>query len=896
MRHWLMTAALLLCSITARAEAIQIDGIWYNLTAETYQAEVTSATDGTKYTGAVDIPASVMYADEEYSVTSIGSKAFYYCYNLTSITIPESVTKIGERAFADCGYLSTLVIPQSVTSIGSHAFYYCNAEKLTVNCNIPSGTSNYEGGFYYGKFVEVIIGDNVSSIGDYAFEDCRDLKSITIPESVTEIKSYAFYNCYSLTSITIPKNVAKIGEGAFVRCSGLTSIVVAEENTKYDSRNNCNAIIVTRTNALITGCNTTTIPEGVTSIGASAFANCRSLTTVVIPNGVTSIGDGAFSDCIFTSMVIPQSVTSIGGGAFRFSKGKLNVNCNIPSVSSETSSAFYNSGISEIVFGDNVTSIGNYAFANCTSLTSVIISESVTSMGKGAFKDCLKLASITIPENSKLTSIGEGAFNDCRELISITIPKGITSIGSETFEYCYNLASITLPDNMTDIGNYAFVDCRSLTSITIPESVASIGTDAFNGCSGLTFINIPKKVTAISHRTFYRCSSLTSINIHEGVTSIGNSSFKDCDNLTTVTLPNTLKQIYPSAFANCAELLDIYCNAESVPNTTADAFNGSYPEYVTLHVPAKAMVSYKATAPWSNFGEIVSLTNELITGITLNQNAVTLVEGEQLQLIATITPDYATDPSVTWSSSDENVAIVDANGIVTAIASGTAIITATANDGSNVSASSEVTVERLTHVSLTVSQYGSGTYSSEYALDFSEVKGLKAYAASAYNSHTGVVTLLRLKTTKPSEGIFVKGEPGTYKIPIIEESADNTLNMLVGTLTETIVNTLSNDGLYTNYKYTIKEGDTEPMFYQFADGSTQDAGRAYLQIPTAWLTSSEAKSISYRFDDGETTDIEDNSNLEIRNSELEFYDLMGRRVENPVKNGIYIVNGEKIVY
>ena len=131
-----MTAALLLCSITARAEAVQIDGIWYNLTAETYQAEVTSATDGTKYTGAVDIPTSVMYADEEYSVTSIGSKAFYYCYNLTSITIPESVTKIGERAFADCGYLSTLVIPQSVTSIGSHAFYYCNAEKLTVNCNI----------------------------------------------------------------------------------------------------------------------------------------------------------------------------------------------------------------------------------------------------------------------------------------------------------------------------------------------------------------------------------------------------------------------------------------------------------------------------------------------------------------------------------------------------------------------------------------------------------------------------------------------------------------------------------------------------------------------------------------------------------------------------------------
>ena len=403
-------------------------------------------------------------------------------------------------------------------------------------------------------------------------------------------------------------------------------------------------------------------------------------------------------------------------------------------------------------------------------------------------------------------------------------------------------------------------------------------------------------MTVIPHRIFNGCNNLTSINIHEGVTSVGNSSFRNCSNLTTVTLPSTLKQIYSSAFANCSELLDVYCNAGNVPTTVTDVFNGSYPEYVTLHVPASAIAGYKATAPWSNFGEIVSLTNELVTQITLSQNAATLTEGEQWQLTATITPDYATDPSVTWNSSNEDVAIVDVDGVVTAIASGTAIITATANDGSGVSASCEVTVEKLTHVSLTINQYGSGTYCSKYALDFSAVEGLKAYSASAYNTQTGVVTLLRVKTTKAGEGIFVKGEAGEYKIPIIEESADNTLNMLVGTLTETTVNNCSDDGLYTNYKYTIKEGDDEPMFYQFTDGSTQGAGKAYLQIPTAWLASSEAKSISYRFDDGETTDIEEEV-LSVSDSQYSIvYDLYGRRVANPVKGSVYIVNGKKVVY
>ena len=234
---------------------------------------------------------------------------------------------------------------------------------------------------------------------------------------------------------------------------------------------------------------------------------------------------------------------------------------------------------------------------------------------------------------------------------------------------------------------------------------------------------------------------------------------------------------------------------------------------------------------------------------------------------------------------------------------GTATITATANDGSGVSASCEVTVKAPldeeetmpmpSEVNITINEHGSGTYCSEYALDFSQVEGIKAYAATGYNNVTGVVTLTRVMTTQPGEGLFLKGESGQeYDVPVIEASADYTTNLLVGTLTETKVN--GTDGAYANFKYTIKDGETAPMFYQFADGSTMGAGKAYLQIPTAWLPTGETRSIGLRFDEGEgTTDIE---NAEIINHKSEItYDLMGRRVVQPVKGGIYIVNGKKVI-
>ena len=198
-----------------------------------------------------------------------------------------------------------------------------------------------------------------------------------------------------------------------------------------------------------------------------------------------------------------------------------------------------------------------------------------------------------------------------------------------------------------------------------------------------------------------------------------------------------------------------------------------------------------------------------------------------------------------------------------------------------------------TEVTITISQYGTATYCSPYALDFSEVEGLKAYTATGYNTNTGVVTLTRTKSAIERTGLFLMGEPGEYTVPVIEQANDYMLNMLVGTLEETAINNKTDDGNYVNFKYTIGSESSQPMFYQFADGSVLSAGKAYLQLPASLFPSTASKSVSIRFDEGLTTDIDEVESEE--NGSQPIYDLSGRRVSKPAKGGIYIINGKKVV-
>ena len=323
------------------------------------------------------------------NVTSISSFAFSGCADLTSIVIPNSVTSIGESAFGGCRSLTNIEIPDSVTSIGNSAFDGC---KSLANIEIPDSVTSIGCGAFLGctNLTIIVLPNKIKNIGSDAFFDCisltnvyyegiiedwcnisfksvasnpmyyashfymldknneyKEITEIVIPETITIIGNYQFYGFNYIKSIIIPNSVTSIGLIVFSSCTGLTSIIVNENNPIYDSRDNCNAIIETKTNTLIYGCNNTIIPNTVTTIERGAFYRCTGITSMKIPNNVTNIGEFAFCGCAsLTNIVIPNSVTSIEMCAFD--------GCT---------------SLTSIVIPDSVTSIEFYAFGNCTGLT-----------------------------------------------------------------------------------------------------------------------------------------------------------------------------------------------------------------------------------------------------------------------------------------------------------------------------------------------------------------------------------------------------------------------------------------------------------------------------------------------------------------------------------------------
>ena len=251
------------------------------------------------------------------------------------------------------------------------------------------------------------------------------------------------------------------------------------------------------------------------------------------------------------------------------------------------------------------------------------VTYSVTSIGEKAFYTCSGLTSIVIPNS--VTSIGSEAFEYCFGLTSVTIPNSVTSIGGTAFYTCSGLTSVTIPNSVTSIGSCAFYKCSGLTSVTIGSGVTSIGFHAFSGCSGLTSVTIPNSVTSIGVGAFRECRGLTSVTIPNSVTSIGGAAFSGCSGLVTIILGSGIKEIRSSVFASCPELTDVYCYAINVPNTESDAFNDSYINYATLHVPAESLNAYNTVAPWKNFKEIVALTDNdpkpNATGINVVRNS-----------------------------------------------------------------------------------------------------------------------------------------------------------------------------------------------------------------------------------------------------------------------------------
>ncbi len=442
------------------------------------------------------------------------------------------------------------------------------------------------------SFEELRYFTGVTSIGNYAFQNCSGLTSISIPNGVTSFGNYTFEGCSNFTKVI----VSDIAAWCNITFGNIYSNPLYYAHHLYGDES-------TEIKDLV-------IPEGVTSIGRDVFRGCSRLTSVRIPNSVTSIGYFAFDDCSSLTKVIVSDIASW---------------CNI-TFRSDTSNPLYyahhlysdeSTEITDLVIPESVTSIGNYAFTMCYGLTSITIGNSVTKIGILAFNNC-RLASVSIPNS--VTSIGSSAFFGCYGLKKVIV-SDIAAWCNITFKddhsnplsYTNHLYSdesteitdLVIPEGVTSIGNYAFKSCSGLTSVSIPNSVTSIGYDAFSWCTGLTSVSIPNSVTSIGDETFRRCTGLTSVSIPNSVTSIGNYAFEDCTGLTSVSIPNSVTSIGNGAFCGCSNLTSITVDLTTPITINFECFSNR--ANATLNVPYGCSAAYEAADYWKEFKEIVEM-------------------------------------------------------------------------------------------------------------------------------------------------------------------------------------------------------------------------------------------------------------------------------------------------
>ena len=522
-------------SETEEVQYAVVDGIRYGYAADT--AFVAPANNETSYSGDIEIPSEITINGKTYSVTVIDNKAFNYS-DIISVTIPASVTRLGNYAFGHCYQLSSI------------------------------------------SFAEGLI-----SIGYDAFSECSNLSSITLPNSLISIEDGAFAHCQKLTSIIIPENVISISCGEiFNDCINLEYIKVDKNNPKYDSRDDCNAIIETETNTLIAGCKSTIIPESVTKIGKSAFHGCTGLTMIVIPEGVISIEKSAFYGCRnLVSVSLPESLTRI------------------------EESVFSNSGLTHVILPKNLAYLGSAVFFQCFYLISIYIPESITSIGSNLLGICPKLSSIKVAKEN----LQYDSRNDCNAIIETAsntliagckntiIPMTVNTIGNQAFSECYSINSIILPKNVISIDYGAFYHCENLSNIICnaitPPVINQIAPEAFTNFSATLYVPCESIEAYRNHEIWGQFANIECYTLKIG--DIEDITLTDGDMLPTIDL---------SQFFTKAENEEItYTVASSDNNVVYPALRGDKLGFVQYGTGTATIV---VTASVDDFSAETSFT------------------------------------------------------------------------------------------------------------------------------------------------------------------------------------------------------------------------------------------------------------------------------------------------
>ena len=601
-----------------------------------------------------------------------------------------------------------------------------------------------------------IDGHEVVAIGDRAFQNRTDLRTVMIPDSVTEIEAYSFNNCTNLSNVTLSKSLKYMGGRAFGSCEKITQIEIPKS---LDNCGNSGYASYHGPFGACSGLKKITFEEGATEVSNGLFRGCTGLEEINIPDGVTKIESSSFEDCInLVSVNISDSVIKIENEAFAGCEKIESI--NIPdSVTEIGESTFANcSKLSNVKLSKNLEYMGGRAFGSCEKITQIEIPKSLDNCGNsgyasyhGPFGACSGLKKIIFEEGTK--EISNNLFRGCTGLEEISIPASVIKIERYTFADCTNLKNVYFSNGVKNVENNAFTNCTSLTKVNIPDTVDSIGNSAFSGCTNLIEVHLPDKLKETASDTFSGCKKLTAINFPSTLTTIGNSAFSGCESLPEAILPSGVEKIETNAFKNCKAMKKAVV-PDTVSSIGSSAFYGCEAlADITLGSKLKKIESqtfYGCTVlpsivlPYNvtTIGDSAFVNCTKLTQITVPRNTTSIASNafsypKKMTMygpsdcyaqtyasgkgIKYVTQDiHATSVSlditektaehyddfqltatiaplnftdaVVWTSSNEEVATVSDTGYVEICGVGTAVITVTAG---NVKAACKITVPQL---------------------------------------------------------------------------------------------------------------------------------------------------------------------------------------------------------
>lgn len=582
-------------------------------------------------------------------VKEIGPKAFRDLSNLRTVSFPDSLEKIGDSAFQYCSNLSSVSFPEHLEAIGQYAFTSCN--RLTGSVTFPKTLKSIgTQAFYNCGFTSMVFDDCPCEVANYVFVNLSSLKTVDFGHALRRLSEQAFQSCPLLTDITIPSSLEYIATSAFNDCQNLKSITIDGVSASYATMDGVlfsadfNSVIIYPQNkgdtftissdfggeidtytwknfnvktfavdpeneryCSVDGCiyskdksELIIAPRSIVEFTATAelstiryraFANCDALTSVDLSlSSVERIPNETFSNCYeLATVTLPDTVRYLESNAFNYCRK-----------------------LSSLSLPSGLVSIGSWCFQNCETLKEILVPNSVTQLSSYAFSNCTGLETVALP--SSINRLNDGLFQGCASLVSFDVPETITSSGYYVFQNCTSLKNVDL-SSLLECGDYFFYNCKALEEVTFNESLRCYAwcDSFFYGCEALESVTLPNQFQRIGSSMFYGCIALKEIGIPSSVTYIGDNAFHNCSSLESLSLPDSVQTIYNGAFSGCESLTSMVIPSSITTISTDSLFYGC-----TSLVSVDFRFTMSINLNWGVFYGCTSLTTLTTAGRITN--------------------------------------------------------------------------------------------------------------------------------------------------------------------------------------------------------------------------------------------------------------------------------------